>query len=583
MNGRQAVKFNPTINSSNTRIFLLLAIVFLFLGLITTRLFILQVANHEYYDRLATNQHEYEKTLIPKRGEIFLTSAANGQNLLVATNISKDLVYAVPKEINKNDHASVARKLAPLLGMTEKEIREKLANSSPNYAVLKKQLSIETSEAIKQLKLGGIYLEPETIRFYPENNLASQVIGFLGYKGTNRVGQYGIEGRFDSKLGGAPGVLGLEKDVAGRWITLAARNLSPAQDGDNIYLTIDPAIQYKAQEVLKSSVERHGAQGGSVLVLAPKTGAILALANFPDFDPNIYNKVPDASYYSNRTISADYEPGSIFKPIAMSAALNENKVTPDTTYEDLGEVQLDDFKIKNSDGLAHGIQTMTEVLEKSLNTGMVFVEKQLGHDLFRKYVKIFGFGKLVDPGLPGEVIGNFDNLNKKGDVFFGTASYGQGISTTMMQMAQSYTALANGGRMMHPYIVAKIVHPDGREEASETRMVEKVLEPKTASVISAMLVNVVEKGHGKRAGVSGYYIAGKTGTAQVAYTDRVGYDPNKSIGSFIGYGPVDNPAFLMIVRIDNPQGVKFAESTAAPAFGEIAAFILNYLQIPPTR
>ncbi|HYE22153.1 MAG TPA: penicillin-binding protein 2, partial [Verrucomicrobiae bacterium] len=370
---------------------------------------------------------------------------------------------------------------------------------------------------------------------------------------------------------------------AGRWITFASRNLTPALDGDNIVLTIDPAIQFKSQEVLRAAIESHQAEGGSVIVVNPKTGAILAMANYPEFDPNVYNQVPDISYYSNRSLAIDYEPGSIFKPITMAAALNEGKVTPETTYEDTGEVQLDEFKIKNSDGKAHGIQTMTQVLEQSLNTGMIFAEKEVGHDAFRRYVKDFGFGELVNIELPGEVKGNLDNLTKKHDVFYGTASYGQGITVTPLQMIQAYTALANNGKMMQPYVVSKIIHPNGSEEVSKPRMVNKVLEPRTAGQLSSMLVNVVENGHGKRAAVKGYYIAGKTGTAQVANRDRVGYDPNKSIGSFIGYGPVDNPAFLMLVRIDNPKDVKFAESTAAPAFGEIAGFILNYMQIPPSR
>jgi cell division protein FtsI/penicillin-binding protein 2 len=185
--------------------------------------------------------------------------------------------------------------------------------------------------------------------------------------------------------------------------------------------------------------------------------------------------------------------------------------------------------------------------------------------------------------LPGEVKGNLDNLTKKGDVFYATASYGQGLTVTPIQIIQAFTAIANGGKMMKPFIVEKITHPDGSEEKTEPKMVAKVISPQTAAQVSAMLVSVVENGHGKAAAVPGYYIAGKTGTAQVPYKDRAGYDPTKSIGSFMGYGPVGDPAFLMLVRIDNPEDVKFAETTAAPAFGEIASFILNYLQIPPTR
>jgi cell division protein FtsI (penicillin-binding protein 3)/stage V sporulation protein D (sporulation-specific penicillin-binding protein) len=226
---------------------------------------------------------------------------------------------------------------------------------------------------------------------------------------------------------------------------------------------------------------------------------------------------------------------------------------------------------------------MTQVLEKSLNTGAIFAEQQIGNDTFRKYVKNFGFGQETGLDLPGEVKGNIDNLTKKGDVFYATASYGQGLTVTPIQMMQAFTAIANGGKMMKPFVVEKIKHPDGVEVTTQPKMVAKVITPQTAAQVSAMMVSVVENGHGKSAAVPGYYIAGKTGTAQVPYTDRAGYDPTKSIGSFMGFGPVNDPAFLMLVRIDNPANVKFAETTAAPAWREIASFILNYMQIPPTR
>ncbi len=210
-------------------------------------------------------------------------------------------------------------------------------------------------------------------------------------------------------------------------------------------------------------------------------------------------------------------------------------------------------------------------------------EQQFGNDVFKKYVDKFGFGKPIDFELPCQSSGNLKNLDKKGNVFFATASFGQGITVSPLQMVQAYSAIANEGKMVKPYVIKKIVHPDGSEDVTKPADAVDVIDAKTASTISAMLVDVVENGHGKKAAVKGYYIGGKTGTAQVPFPDKVGYDPNKNIGSFIGFGPVDNPQFLMLVRIDNPKDVKFAESTAAPAFGEIASFILNYLQIPPSR
>jgi stage V sporulation protein D (sporulation-specific penicillin-binding protein) len=577
---RIAQKQAPQNNSYDLRIFLLLGLVTAFILLIGFRMFNLQVLNHEYYAAMASDQHGLDKTLQAGRGEIYLSSSGGKEPVLAATNITKQIVYAVPKEIQ--DPNGTAAKLAAALNMPVTDILTQLVGDG-SYAVIKKQVDDETAKVVKDMNLLGIGFEPEIVRYYPERNLASHVLGFLGFKGDSRVGQYGVEGNFQQELAGSNGIVGLEKDVAGRWITVASRNFVPAQNGANIFLTIDSAIQYKAQEVLKRTVEEQEAFQGSVIVVNPKTGAVLALANYPDFDPNEYNKVPDVSFYSNAALAANYEPGSVFKPITMAAAIDAGKVTPETTYEDTGAVEMDDFKIRNSDGKANGIMSMTQVLEKSLNTGMVFVEQQMGHDKFRDYVKNFGFGKKTGIELPNEVLGNLDNLQKKGNIFFATASYGQGISVTPIQLIEAYTALANGGKMMKPYVVDRMVYPDGQEEKTGPEKVSQAIDSKTAAQITSMLVNVVENGHGKRAAVPGYYIAGKTGTAQVAYTDRVGYDPSKNIGSFIGYGPVDNPQFLMLVRIDHPKNVNFAESTAAPAFGEIASFILNYLQIPPTR
>ncbi len=566
-------------NSYVLRIFLLLALISISIGFIVIRMFYLQIFSHNYYKEIADNQHGTEATIKANRGDVYLT-AVNGEPELVATNVAKNMVYAVPKEIS--DKNGTALKLSGILEIGKDEILNKISGTG-NFTVIKKQIDDSVSKQLKDLGLKGIYLQSQDVRFYPEKDLASQVIGFLGYDGDKRVGQYGVEGKYDKNLAGVEGILDADTDPSGRWITTASRTFSPAVDGDDIYLTIDPLIQFKAEEVLKKTVTDHGADGGSVVVVNPKTGAVLAMANNPEFDLNNYGKVENASVYNNQILLGDYEPGSVFKAITMAAAINERKVTPQTTYTDEGVLQIDDKQIKNSDPKPLGEQTMIQVLSESLNTGAVFAERQIGNDTFKKYVERFGFGKPVDFDLSGQVAGNLENLKKKGDIFFATASYGQGITVTPLQLIQAYSAIANGGKMMTPYVVDKIVHPDGKQDKPRPQTAKEILDSQTASQLSGMLVDVVENGHGKKAGVAGYYIAGKTGTAQVAYKDRSGYDPNTNIGSFIGYGPVDNPAFLMLVRINNPKDVKFAESTAAPAFGQIAQFILNYLQVPPTR
>jgi len=576
---RQTLNQEPRTNSYNLRIFLLLFIITTAVGLISIRLFNLQVLSHAYYSNLAANQHAISTSITPTRGQIFL-SGQSGNPVLVATNISKNMVYAVPKEIT--DKPATAFKLSQILDMTQAEIAAKIAGSG-NFAVVKKQIEDNVSAKLKELKLKGIYMQAQDLRFYPETDLASQVVGFVGYKGSDRLGQYGIEGKYEKNLAGTKGSLDAETDPTGRWIATSSRSFVPATDGDDIYLTIDPVIQFKAQEVLKDTISKHGADSGSVIVINPKTGAVMAMASEPGFDPNNYGKVKDPSVFANKVISADYEPGSVFKAITLAAALNEKKITPQTTYEDKGVIQIGDKQIKNSDPKPLGVQNMIQVLDQSLNTGAVFAQQQIGNDTFKNYVERFGFGQLVNLDLPGQVKGDLGNLNKKGDVFFATTSFGQGITVTPLQLVQAYSAIANGGKMETPYLVDKIVHPSGDTEQPRPQSSRQVIDPQTAAALSGMLVDVVENGHGKKAGVAGYYIAGKTGTAQVPYKNKSGYDPNTNIGSFIGYGPEDNPQFLALVRIDNPKDVKFAESTAAPAFGEIAKFILNYLQVQPSR
>ncbi|MBX4204872.1 MAG: penicillin-binding protein 2 [Candidatus Doudnabacteria bacterium] len=559
--------------SYSIRIFFVLGLITLFIAAVAAKLYNLQIVDHETYLALAASQHG-EFTLIPaKRGEIYLTNEKKSQKVLVATNVAKPLVYASGKQMSESDKAFAAGKLAPILGMTKSEILDKITGGSQNYVPLKRQLSDEDEQKIKDLGLTGIHFDSEDVRFYPQNNLASQVLGFVGFtdKNDTKEGRYGIEREFEKQLAGRAGI---------------ASETGTAQgplDGSDVYLTLDPAIQFKSQQVLEATVKKHGADSGSVIVVDPNTGAILAMANYPDFDPNNYGKAANVAYYNNNAIYSDYEPGSIFKAITMAAGLNENAVGPQSTYVDTGSIQVDDRVIKNSDPTPRGVQTMTQVLDESLNTGAVYVQQLIGRDKFRQYVHKFGFGKPTGVELPGEGNGDLGQLDKKGDIFLANMSFGQGMTVTPIQMIQAYTAIANGGVMVRPYVVDKIVHPDGSTEQKSKAELGHILDVKAASTLSAMLVDVVENGHGKKAAVPGYFIGGKTGTAQVAYKDRSGYDPNKNIGTFIGFGPMDDPSFLMLVRINEPKDVAFAESSAAPAFGEIASFILNYLQIPPTR
>ncbi len=563
------------------RIVSLTVFLLLLFGLIAARLFILQIFSGGYYRVLAEDRYTLVKKLIPERGRIEITNKFSPDPDVLADNIAQDLVFANPSAIS--DPKTVAEQLAPILGLEPEDLLLKLTDKQKKYVVLKKRLSDDEKQKIKDLRLDGIAFEPEVVRFYPEKTLLAHLLGYVGFKGDDKAGLYGLERSFEEELKGEPGSLAQEKDAGGAWIFGTRRDLTPAVNGDNLILTIDKNIQFKTEAVLKDTVERHGADSGSVIVMDPQTGAVLAMATYPTFDPNQYNKVEDPAVFLNESTLGNYEPGSVFKAITMAAAINEGKVTPDTTYNDTGQVvEADGHIIKNSDGKAYGVQTMTQVLEQSLNTGAVFAKDQIGNADFVKYIEKFGFGKTTGIEVP-EAVGNLSNLRTSIKVNFDTASFGQGLSVTPIQLIQAYTALANGGKMMQPYVVQARVGPDGKVTRTEPREIAQVVSAQTASTLSAMLVNVVENGHGKRAAVKGYYIGGKTGTAQVPRKDGKGYELDNNIGTFVGYGPVEKPKFLMLVRIDHPRVATFAESSAGPAFSQIAQFILNYFDVPPTR
>ncbi len=548
--------------------------------IIVLRLAYMQILQKDKYQAMADNQRTGEYQLLPTRGEIMIWDSFANKPYTVATSSEKILVYANASAIT--DLENTINRLSELLQIDKEVLREKLQDNSKKYIVLKKDLTEAEQNAVKDANLSGISFDKETSRLYPEGSLLAQLLGFVGYKGDQRVGSYGLELAFEKELAGTPGTLMQEKDNSGRWIFGGKRDQNPAVDGDSLLLTIDKTIQLKTEAVLKDTVEKHGADSGSVVIMDPKTGAILAMATYPTFDLNNYSKVENPEIFNNQVTVAAYEPGSIFKPLTMAAAINEGKISPSTTYNDTGEVKVDEYTIKNSDEKAHGIQTMSQVLEESLNTGTIFAKDSIGNKKFSDYVSKFGFGQKTGVEVQ-ESAGDLSNLKGNIKVNYHTASFGQGINVTPLQMVQAFSSIANGGLMVKPFIVRQIIRKAGGIDEVGRTETTQILSSKTASEVAAMMVNVVEKGHGVKAAVPGYYIAGKTGTAQVPRKDGKGYEENNNIGSFIGFGPVEDPRFVMLVRINHPRTVKFAESTAAPAFGEIAQFLMQHFKIPPTR
>jgi cell division protein FtsI/penicillin-binding protein 2 len=554
------------------------------LAAIVVRLGYLQIVEHGTYEALASDQHDLEAKLLPDRGKILVRDATDGKLYPLATNRDSWLIYAVPK--NMKDPIAVAHELAPLTGKPDVDLVTMLTrNPDDPYEVVVKSASTDMMQTIRDKNLDGVNFVKTSARLYPERGVSGQLIGFLGpgEAPNSLIGKYGIESSFEELLAGTPGSIVAEKDASGRRLTIGESRIQAAVNGSDIVLTIDRTIQYEACARIAAAVERHQADSGSIVVMNPDTGAIMAMCSAPDFDPAEYGKIKDLSVLNNPVTFTAYEPGSIFKSFTMAAGIHAEKIGPKTTYTDTGAEEIDDFTIRNSDGKAYGVQTMTQSLDKSLNTATIFVQRLLTKDVFRRYVESFGFGKKTGIELSPEGKGNISSLLKKGSIFAATGSYGQGITTTPIQIVAAYGALANGGKLMRPYIVDEIIHPDGSTEKTKPQLVGTPIDPRTSRLISGMLVSVVENGHGKRAGVSGYWVAGKTGTAQVPRTDGLGYQKDVTIGSFAGYAPASDPRFVMLIKIDHPKDVQWAESSAAPLFGEMAKFLLTYLNVPPER
>ncbi len=577
-------------NATHNRLLFLFFCWIVFGLIIIARLFQLQILGHASYYSLAAKQHDIYKKLLPKRGEIFFQDSnatlrgmpsKYGSNFYpVAVNRDYVLVWTDARQVK--DKTQTAKILSQILGLSEQEILDKLSTNLA-YIVLKRKISSLEEQSINNKKLAGIYTEKESLRYYPSHNIGSHLLGFVGHADDGLSGRYGIEYYFNNVLAGENGFLRAEKDPSGTWISLQDKETVPAINGDDLILTIDYSVQLKTCNELSEWVKKYQAEGGTVIISEVKTGAILAMCSVPDYDPNDYGKVTNPQLFKNPAIADQYEPGSIFKPITMASALDLNYVQPNTTYEDIGTLKIGGYKIQNSDYKTYGEQTMTQVLEKSLNTGAVFVANQIGNKALQKYVNMFGFGVPTEITLNGEAKGDIRALDKKSEIYLATASFGQGISVTPIQMLMAYGAIANDGKLMKPYIVKEIRKHNGEIIKTTPEVVRTSINASTAHVLSAMLTSVVDNGHGKRAGVNGYYIAGKTGTAQVAKKDSAGYEKDKLIGSFVGFGSMYNPKFVMLVKIDNPQGVRFAESSAAPLFGKLAKFLLNYYEMAPER
>lgn len=534
---------------------------------VAARSFHLQVLQHDQLVKLAERQHNRTIQITPARGGIFDRTGAP-----LAVSLEMDSLYAEPKRIA--DPAGTAAMLAPIIQAPKQELEKKLS-SERNFTWLARQLTPEVSNKIRQLKLAGVGFVKENKRFYPNFEMASHVLGFTGM---DPKGLEGIERRYDATILGSTGYLMTERDALGRDISVRNAVVRDATPGKNLYLTLDKNIQYFAEKELAKAVLDSRAKSGMALVADPATGKILAMANYPTFNPNSFRQYPTVQL-RNRCVADSFEPGSTFKVFLLSAALEEKLVQPQDgincengRYSFSGRIIRDDHP--------HARVSVAEVLKYSSNIGSAKIGLKLGDDRLYRYLKAFGFGEKSEIDLPGEASGSLRPVSRWYGTDIATISFGQGVSATALQLVAATSAVANGGMLMKPYLVERVTDSNGQElQQIAPQPVRRVISAQTAATIARMMEGVTQKGGtGTNAAIEGFRVAGKTGTAQKVDPVSKGYSATKRTASFIGFVPADKPLLTILVVIDEPSTSPYGGVVAAPAFREIAYNTLCYLK-----
>ena len=571
------------------RINLFIIALFVLTSLIVYRLFSLTQIQHESFVDSARDQYNNPSALLTGRGNIYFSDYSLGSKKMAATNRLSYYVFSNNTKINSS---LATESLGSILNLDSEQLKTLFNQTDKKYLVIARNLTKERADSVKALKLSGVTVASEINRFYANGDLAAATIGFVGFEGNKRGGQYGVEFFYDDVLSGANRTLSFlgNKTYSDLFKNLKfwkkknndiKNELDDVREGGDIVLTIDSNIQSMVEIKLAELLKKWQATGGSVIVQDPSSGAILAMASLPSFNPNSYSKHA-LSDFINPNIQEVFEPGSSFKSITMSGALDTGAVRPDTTYNDTGEVNIAGYTIRNFNEKSNGIQTMRQVLEKSLNTGVIFAQEKTGNDQFLNYVVNFGFGQKTGVDLGGEVSGNIANLYSGRKINFLTASFGQGIAVTPLQLINAYAAISNGGKLMKPYVVKEIIRSDGSSITTKPVVLGAPIKEQTSVEIKTMLVDVVDKGFDK-ARINGYDVAGKTGTAQIPDPSGGYLEDEQFIHDFVGFAPAYSPKFVILIKMNKPRGIKFAADSLSPVFGDIARYLIRYFNIPPTR
>lgn len=563
----------------------------IFFGLISLRLFYWQVVMADELSARAEGQHFISSKIQAKRGDIYYSDGF----LLAATKPTFSL-FATPKVLKQEQKDKIALELAKLFADLDypddaNEARKQVfpikvkideqLSKDLFWVSIRKNLDYDTKKLIEEMGFPGIGFDETNKRFYPEGSSSAHLLGIVAAdaKGDDK-GYFGLEGFFDGELKGLAGNSKHEKDAFGVPILIGQFLGIQAKNGNDLVLNIDRTVQFIVEKHLKAGIEKYGAKAASVIIMEPKTGAILALAAYPNYDPAKFGEFP-GEYYKNPIVADQYEPGSTFKVLTMAAGINEKVVKADTKC-DVCEKPLvvADYTIKTWNNKYYKDTTMTETIVHSDNTGMVFMAKKLGLDKMYEYIENFGFGRLTNVDLQDEFAPDLRPKDTWREIDLATSSFGQGIAVTPIQMVRAVSSIANGGFLMEPHIV-KEIRDDQKTFEIKPKSLRKVLDESTTKVIKEMMVAAVESGEAKAFVPKGFKIAGKTGTAQIPVAGH--YDANKTIASFVGFAPADDPKFVMLVRYDEPTSSIYGSETAAPTFFAIAKELFPYFRIAPTE
>ncbi len=534
--------------------------------------FILIIAKSFYYQVVQgsySSPFVFTKKQLPERGVIY-----DRKGEILAENRRVFRLYIDKKKFN-GDREEMET-LSKMLKIDISSVEAKLDRKGV-WISLAKEISLGKKEALESSGIKGLVFEEEFKRVYPESSLSAHVLGFVGKNRLgDSVGYFGVEGYYDKSLQGLSGIVKSQRGGGGLPVLFGVQSVIEAEKGVDLYLTIEKGVQRIVKERLKEGIEMYGAKLGCIIVVDPKTLEVLALSCLPDYDPNYYYKYPK-EYFVNYAISNAYEPGSIFKPLIVAAALEEGVIRPDDKVDESGPVRVGDAEINTWDNKYEGEITITRVLERSSNVGMVRIGEKLGKEKIWKYLEKYGFFEKTGIDLQGEAGSIIKPKRNWYPIDYATVTFGQGIAVTPIQMVRAFASLVNGGELLTPYVVYKI--DDGSPQTIRRKVDGRVISEKTSKQIRYMLVKAVEKGLVKWRRPEGYAIGGKTGTAQIPIKGR--YDPEKTLASFIGFFPAENPRVLAMVMLKEPEASPWGSETAAPIFFKLVKDLIVYYNILP--